>query len=114
VVNICTRYMQVISEPTSGMAVGPAAFSASTIAQVHIPLPSPMRKAPTLTFTTGGWAITDSALASHIVSAAGLQRANTGAITLLATCAATLTAGLVSFLQGQSTGLGSMKLYADY
>jgi hypothetical protein len=114
VVNICTRYLQVISEPTTGMAIGPAAFSASTIAQVHIPLPSPMRKAPTVTFNTGGWAITDSALAAHLVSAAGLQVGNTGAVTLLATCAATLTAGLVSFLQGRSTGLGSITLYADY
>ena len=114
VMNICTRYLQVINEPTAGMAIGPAAFSASSIAQVHIPLPSPMRKAPTLTFTTGGWAISDSALAAHRISAGGLQVANTGAVTMLVTCAATLTAGLVSFMQGQSTGLGSITLDADY
>ena len=114
VVNICTRYLQVISEPTTGMAIGPAAFSASTIAQVHIPLPSPMRKAPTVTFNTGGWAITDSALGAHRVSAGGLAVANTGALTLNLTCAATLTAGQVSFLQGQSTALGSIVLDADY
>jgi hypothetical protein len=114
VVNIATRYLQVTSEPTVGMAVGPASFSASSIAQVHIPLPSPMRKAPTLTFTPGGFAITDSALGAHLISAGGLQVGNTGAITMLVTAAATLTAGLVSFMQGRSTGLGTIILNADY
>jgi hypothetical protein len=114
VVNICTRYLQVISEPTAGMAIGPASFSASSIAQVHIPLPSPLRKAPTVTFNTGGWAISDSALGLHRISAGGLQIGNTGAITMLVTCAATLTAGLVSFMQGQSTGLGNIQLDSDY
>ena len=114
VVNICTRYLQVINEPTVGMVIGPAAFSASSIAQIHIPLPSPMRKAPTLTFTAGGFAITDSALGAHTISAAAIQVANTGAVTLLATCATTLTAGLVSFMQGRSTNDGIIILQADY
>lgn len=114
VVNIATRYLQVISEPTVGMAIGPAVFSASSIAQVHIPLASPMRQAPTLTFSAGGFDITDSALGAHTISAAGLQVANTGAVTLLVTAAATLTAGLVSFMQGRSTGLGTIILNADF
>ena len=114
VVNIATRYLQVTNEPTVGMAIGPAAYSASSIAQVHIPLPSPMRKAPTLTFTAGGFAITDSALGAHTISAAGLQVANTGAVTLLVTAATTLTAGLVSFMQGRSTNDGVIILSADY
>lgn len=114
VINIATRYLQVITEPTVGMAIGPAVFSASSIAQVHIPLASPMRQAPTLTFTAGGFAITDSALGAHTISAAGLQVANTGAVTLLVTAAATLTAGLVSFMQGRSTGVGEIVLNADY
>lgn len=114
VVNIATRYLQVIPEPTVGMAVGPAAFSASSIAQVHIPFASPMRQAPTLTFTAGTFAITDSALGAHLVSAAGLQVANTGAATLLATCATTLTAGLVSFLQGRTSNNGTIIFTADF
>lgn len=114
VVNIATRYLQVINEPTVGMAIGPATFSAASIAQVHIPLPSPMRKAPTVTFTAGGFAITDSALGAHLISAGGLQVGGTGAITMLVTAAATLTAGLVSFMQGRSTNTGIIILNADY
>lgn len=114
VINIATRYLQVINEPTVGMAIGPAAFSASSIAQVHIPLPSPMRKAPTLTFTPGGFAITDSALGAHLISAGGLQVGSQNAVTMLVTAAATLTAGLVSFMQGRSTNSGIIILNADY
>ena len=62
VVNLCTRYLQVVQEPTAGIAVGPASFSASNIVTVHIPLASPLRKAPTLTFTAGGFIVTDQAL----------------------------------------------------
>jgi hypothetical protein len=114
VINIATRYLQVINEPTVGMAIGPAVFSASSIAQVHIPFASPMRAAPTLTFTAGGFAITDSALGAHTISAAGLQVANTGAATLLVTAAATLTAGLVSFMQGRTTNSGILIFNADF
>jgi hypothetical protein len=114
VVNICTRYLQVINEPTAGIAIGPASYSASSIAQVHIPLPSPMRKAPTLTFTAGGFDITDSALGAHTISGASLAGATTGAVTLTVTCATALTAGLVSFMQGRSTNSGIIILDADY
>jgi hypothetical protein len=49
-----------------------------------------------------------------LISAGGLQVGNTGAITMLVTAAATLTAGLVSFMQGRSSGLGTIILNADY
>jgi hypothetical protein len=114
VFNIATRYLQVIPEPTAGIAVGPAAFSASSIAQVHIPFPAVMRKAPTLTFTAGGYCITDSALGAHTISSGGLSGANSQAATLTVTCAATLTAGLVSFMQGRTTGSGTIILDSDY
>jgi len=112
--NLCTRYLQVLNEPTVGMAVGPAVYSAASIAQVHIPLPAVMRKAPTVTFTPGGFAITDSALGAHTISSGGLLQGNSQAITLDVTCAATLTAGLVSFIQGRTTGSGVLILDADY
>lgn len=117
VVNIATRYLQVIAEPTAGMAIGPAVFSAASIALVHVPLPSPMRAAPTVTFNTGGWAVLDQGQTTHRVSAGGLQVGNTGAITLLVTCAGTFSAGnsaSPTFLQGQSTALGSIVLNSDF
>ena len=112
--NVCTRYLQVINEPTVGMAVGPASFSAASVAQVHIPLPAVMRKAPTVTFTAGGFDITDSALGAHTISSGGLTQANSQALTMTVTAAATLTAGLVSFMQGRTTGNGVIIIDADY
>jgi hypothetical protein len=114
VLNVCTRYLQVINEPTAGVAVGPAAFSASSIAQVHVPLAAPMRKAPTVTFTAGGFAITDSALGAHTVSSGAFATNTPVALTGTLTCAVTLTAGLVSFLQGRTTGSGIIIADADY
>lgn len=117
VVNIATRYLQVINEPTAGCAIGPAGFSAASIAIVHVPLVSPMRKAPTVTFNTGGWAVLDQGQATHRVSAGGLQVGNTGTMTLLVTCAGTFSAGnsaSPTFLQGQSTALGSIVANSDY
>jgi hypothetical protein len=114
VVNIATRYLQVISEPTTGIALGAALSLTSTTATVHVPLPSPMRKAPTLTFTAGGFIVTDNAQGAHTISAASLTGATTGAITLATTAATTLTAGQMGFLQGRTTGLGEIVLGADY
>lgn len=117
VVNLCTRYLQVVQEPTAGIAVGPASFSASSIATVHIPLASPLRKAPTLTFSAGGFIITDQAQTAHAVSAAGLTGATTGAVTLNVTAAATFSSGNSAgpaFMQGRSTGLGTIILNSDY
>lgn len=114
VLNIATRYLQVINEPTAGIAVGPAVFSASSIAQVHIPLIAPMRKAPTVTFTAGGWAITDSALGAHTISSGGGTTTTPAALTMTVTAATTLTAGLVSMLQGRTTGSGIIIANADY
>jgi hypothetical protein len=114
VLNICTRYLQVFNEPTAGVAIGPAAFSAGSIAQVHIPLAAPMRKAPTVTFTAGSFAITDSALGAHTISSGAFAINTSTALTGTVTCAATLTAGLVSFVQGRTTGSGIIIANADY
>lgn len=114
VYEVATRYLQVIPEPTVGIAVGPAVFSAGTIAQVHVPLPSPMRKAPTVTLSVGGYAITDSALGAHTISSGAATGSTNSAITLTVTCAATLTAGLVSMMQGRTTGSGSIQADSDY
>lgn len=117
VVNLCTRYLQVIQEPTVGIAIGPASFSAATIATVHVPLASPLRKAPTLTFTAGGYVIIDQAQTAHAVSAAGLTGATTGAVTLNVTAGQTFSAGNSAspqFMEGRSTGLGTIILNADY
>jgi hypothetical protein len=120
VVNICTRYLQVINEPTANIVIGPASFASSSTATVHIPLPSPLRKAPAtsaVTFNTGGWVITDQLGANHAVSGAGLVGATTGALTLTVTAAATFSganANPPAFLQGRSAGLGSIILDADY
>lgn len=113
VLDTCLRYLQVISEPTSGVAVGTAVFSAASIAQAFIPLLTPMRKAPTISFTAGGFAVTDSALAAHTVSSGG-GVGNTTSLTLTLTAAATLTAGLVSTLAGRTTGSGSIVARAGY
>lgn len=114
VLNIATRYLQVINEPTAGVAIGPAVFSASSIAQVHVPLAAVMRRAPTVTFTAGGFAVTDSALGAHTISSAAFGTNTPTALTGTATCATTLTAGLVSFIQGRSTGTGVIIANADY
>jgi hypothetical protein len=122
VVETATRYLQVWNEPTAGIAVGPAGFSAASIALVHVPIVTPLRKSPTVTFNTGGWAVTDQGQTTHRVSAGGLQGAVTSgagasSMTLLVTCAGTFSAGNSAsplFLQGQSTGLGSIVANADY
>jgi hypothetical protein len=117
VVNICTRYLQVIKEPTAGICVGPASFSASSLATVHIPLASPLRQAPTVTFTAGGFAIIDALAAAHTVSAAGLVGATTGAVTLNVTAAATFSAANANppvFMQGRTTNSGIIILDSDY
>lgn len=112
--NLCTRYLQVINEPTAGVAIGPAAFSAASIAQVHIPLAAPMRQAPTVTFTAGGFAITDSALGAHTISSGAFATNTTTALTGTVTAAATLTAGLVSYVQGRTTNNGIIIANADF
>jgi hypothetical protein len=116
-VNIATRYLQVINEPTAGIAIGPASYSAASLAIVHVPLPSPMRKAPTLTFTAGGFAIYDQAQTAHGVTGALLLGATTGALTLAVTAAATLSSGNSAgpaFLQGRTTNSGVIILNADF
>jgi hypothetical protein len=113
VLETCQRFLQVISEPTAGVNVGQAAFSAASIAQVFVPLVAPMRKAPTVAFTAGGFAIADSALGAHTVSSGGGVGSSQG-VTLTLTCAATLTAGLVDFLAGRTTGSGSIVARAGY
>lgn len=118
VVNIATRYLQVIAEPTSTVMVGVAGYNgASSTAQVHIPLASPMRKAPTLTFTPGGYAIIDLANTAHTITSGGLAGATTGAVTLNVTAATTMSSGnsgAPAFLQGRSTNSGIIILSADY
>jgi hypothetical protein len=114
VVDQCTRYLQVINEPTVHGAVGQAVFSASSLAQVYIPLAAPMRSAPTLTFTAGGFVITDSALGAHAVTGANVLVASTGGVTLAVTAATTLSAGLVSMMEGRSTNSGIIILTSDF
>lgn len=119
VINICTRYLQVFNEPTSGVAIGPAGYNGATsTAYVHVPLPAPMRKAPALTFTAGGFAIIDMANTAHAISGAGIiTGSNTGAVTLNVTAAATLSSGNSAgpaFMQGRSTNSGIIILAADY
>ena len=117
VVNMATRYLQVIPEPTAGIAIGPAVFSAASIALAFVQLPTPLRKSPTLTFNTGGWAVTDQGQTTHRVSAGGLQGATSSALSVLVTCAGTFSAGNSAapcFLQGVSTALGSIVANADY
>lgn len=121
VVNITTRYLQVIKEPAANVMVGIAGYNGATsTAQVHVPLASPLRAAPTLTFTAGSFQIYDQANANHAVSAAGLKGATTGAVTLNVTAAAPFSAGgspgganCPAFLQG-SAGSGIIILDADY
>jgi hypothetical protein len=113
VLSTCERYLQVISEPTSGVNVGVAAYSAGSIAQVFVPLVAPMRKAPTVAFTAGGFAVMDSALGAHTITSGGGVGGVQG-VTLTVTAAATLTAGLVSFLAGRTTGSGSIVARAGY
>lgn len=112
--NLCTRYLQVLNEPTVGTNVGAAVFSAASIAQVLVPLVAPMRQAPTVTFTAGGWAISDSALGAHTISSGGFAANTIASLTGTVTCAATLTAGLVSFIAGRTTNNGVIIANADF
>lgn len=112
--NICTRYLQVIPETTVGVNVGSAVFSAASIAQVFVPLAAPMRQAPTVTFTAGGWCVSDSALGAHTISSGGFAANTTSSLTGTVTCAATLTAGLVSFIAGRTTNNGTIIANADF
>jgi hypothetical protein len=118
VVNICTRYLQVYPEPVSTCIIGPASYNGATsTCQVHMPLPSPMRKSPSLTFTAGTFCVVDGANTAHAVSAAGIAGATSGSVTLNVTAAATFSSGnsaSPAFMQGRTANQGSIVLYADY
>lgn len=112
-----SRYLQVINEPTAGVAVGVGAFSAASVVQVLIPLVTLMRTAPTLTLTAGGFIVADQAQTAHAVTAAGLSGMAGNTVTLAVTAAATFSAGNSAgpgFMQGRSTNAGIIILNSDF
>lgn len=110
------RYLIVMSEGTTGMPSGAGVSVSATTAQIFIPLPMTMRKAPTVTFTAGGFQIGNGAGAGQSVSGGGslATKHNAQAVGLLLTTGGTLTAGQATLLIGRSTGLGSVEMDADY
>lgn len=116
VAEICQRYLFVVKEPTASVQVGTGVSTAASLAAINIPTPITMRKAPTLTFTAGGFAITDGAGGNHTISGAGpAGGANTvNNIGMQITAAATLTAGHSALMVGRTTGSGILIADADY
>lgn len=106
-----TKFLQVVSEPASGIGVGMGSSASTTTCSVTIPLVNVMRVAPTLSF--GGTALSSSTwTVTHVVTATALATTylvvNTGntptAINLTATVASGLTAGQACILTGAGGG----------
>lgn len=116
VAEVCQRYVFAVQEPSSGVQIGGGVSTAASLAAINVPTPITMRKAPTLTFTAGGFAITDGAGAAHTISGAGaagtVNTANN--VGLQITAAATLTAGHAAILIGRTAGSGIIIASADY
>lgn len=112
----CQRYLIVISEGTTGTIQGTGGASSTTTGLIYIGLPAPMRKAPTVTITTGGFAITNGAGTAVAISSVGSAAAlhTPQAVGLLCTVASGLTAGQFSALVGRTTGSGTIEVSADY
>lgn len=112
----CQRYLIVLNEGTAGTIQGTGGAGSTTTALIYIGLPAPMRKAPTVTLTTGGFAVTNGAGTAVAVSTWGSAATlhTPQAIGLLATVASGLTAGQFSSLVGRTTGSGNIEISADY
>lgn len=108
---ICQRYFYQISEPGSGVVVGPGMITAAAVQSYILPMPTQMRIAPTVTVSVGtfkvnlaGTATTPTTFAAgttHTPNYITVTSANTGQ-----------TAGQATLLQGGG-GSGYIQASAD-
>lgn len=116
VVSICQRYFVQLNEGTTGVASATGMAQSTTVVNLVAFLPATMRVAPTVTITTGGFAVTNGG--NVAVSPTGIgslaAKHTTTVIGLLATVASGLTLGQGSMLVGRTTGSGKIAINADY
>lgn len=114
VIERCQRYCFVLNEPatTTVLAAVGQCYSVTT-ARIVIPLPVPMYKAPTLTFSAGSFSVTaTTGTAVTITSGGGGTAQTVNAIGLIATVASGLLSGYATVLGGTGGG-GSIVASAD-
>lgn len=111
---LCQRYCFVINEPVSGIGVATAVSTASNKFAVLIPMPTPMRTAPTVTVANGsfGFQFANAYLAGSSLTATAVAAGHTQyalQITQLATAASNNAAIFVG-----GSGTGSIIASAEY
>lgn len=110
---LCNRYCFIINEPTTATFIATGQAFSATTAGITIPLPTPMRTAPTITYTAGSFSVLATTGTPVLITSAGGQTHHTiTAIGLQATVASGLLAGYATILGG-SGGTGSIVASCD-
>jgi hypothetical protein len=111
---LCQRYAFVINEPASGVAIAPAVSTASNKFAITIPLPTPMRAAPTVTVANGsfGFQFANAYLAGTSLTATASAAQHTSVALGLSQLATAASNNAAVFVGGG--GVGSIIANADY
>lgn len=112
----CQRYLIVMNEGTTGTISGAGQCFTTSTGQIYIALPAPMRKAPTVTVTIGGFQILSAAGSGQAVTSVGSAATlhTPQAVGIQFTTGGSLSIGQGALLTGRSTNLGIIKIDADY
>jgi hypothetical protein len=108
---LCQRYCYIVNEPASAIIVGAAMVMSTNKFNAMVPLPTPMRTAPTVTVVAGSFVFrfNGADLTATGLTAGATHTANM--INLVAS--ATAASNFASMLQG-GNGTGSITASADY
>jgi hypothetical protein len=112
---MCQRYCFVLNEPTTNILLATGMCLSATTAQVVVPLPTPMRAAPTVTVTVGSFSVLATTGTAVVLTSAGVPSNghSVNSIGLVGTAASGLLAGYGTILGG-SGGTGKIVANCDY
>lgn len=106
---LCQRFFFAVNEPASGTAVGVGMITTTTAAKVVIPTPVPMRAVPTVTVSSGSFALNVAGTPAATTLTVSSIASTANAITVGGSGSA-LTAGQATLLQ---SGGGAGYIYAS-
>jgi len=109
---LCQRYFFQLNEPATGIAVAVGAVGAANATQFVIPLPVPMRAAPTVTTNSGQFMQSVSGAQAAVTTfTSSVSGSTVNYVSVLTS--ATATAGLAALLIGKVANSGFVAASAD-
>lgn len=108
---LCQRYAFVVPEPANGNVVAVGSVTGANAETFVLPLPVPMRVAPTVTATVGTFK--NNSATGGVVAATGLAGSTSSVNAAIVTATGTGTAGQAALLQGGG-GTGSIVASAEF